>query len=272
MIGGTLPHPVDLREFDVILLNSSAGKDSMAMLDLMAREASRQGVLDRLAVGHADLGRMEWPGTRDLAGAQASRYGLRFEVVAPTGLDLLGRVLRRGMWPSARQRWCTSDLKRGPLRRLMTQLLREHPESGYRRLRLLNVMGMRAEESPARARKPILAVDPRASSGVREIVHFLPLHPLPVESVWRSISASPIADLVHPAYELGMPRLSCRFCILASRSALVRSAQLNPELAAEYLAAERETGHMFRLDCSMEEVIAEAESEPVARPVEPWVG
>lgn len=266
------PDGVDLRSFDVILLNSSAGKDSMAMLDRVVGQARHQGVLDRLTVGHADLGRVEWPGTCQLAEAQAARYGLRFEVVSAAGPDLLDRARERGMWPSPRQRWCTSDLKRGPLRRLMTRLLREHPEWGRRRMRLLNVMGMRAEESPARARKPILAVDPGASNGVREIVNFLPLHQLPTDDVWEIIAASPIRDLVHPAYRLGMPRLSCRFCIFASRGALVRSAQLNPDLAAEYLEVEQETGHVFRLDCSIEEVIADAQSASDERPIEPWVG
>jgi 3'-phosphoadenosine 5'-phosphosulfate sulfotransferase (PAPS reductase)/FAD synthetase len=267
-----LPGAVDLLEFDVILLNSSGGKDSMAMLDLLAEEAARQGVRDRLVVGHADLGRAEWPGTRELAEKQAARYDLPFEVVTAAEPDLLERVRLRGKWPSARQRWCTSDLKRGPLRKLMTRLLHAHPDWRIRRLRLLNVMGLRAEESRARARRAVVAVDPAPTNGLREVVNFLPLHALREEAVWRRIAASPVADLVHPAYRLGMPRLSCRFCVLASRSALVRSAQLNPDLAAEYLQVEQETGHLFRLGCSMEEVVAEAEQPHPEKQIEPWVG
>ena len=267
-----LSSAVDLLEFDVILLNSSGGKDSMAMLDLLAEQASRQGVRDRLVVGPADLGRMEWPGTRHLAEEQAARFDLPFVVVTAAEPDLLERVRHRGMWPSARQRWCTSDLKRGPLRKLMTNLLHAHPAWRTRRLRLLNVMGLRAEESPARARRPVAAVDPAASNGLREVVNYLPLHTVTAETVWQRIAASPVADLVHPAYRLGMPRLSCRFCVLASRTALVRSAQLNPDLAAEYLRVERETGHLFRLDCSMEEVVAEAGQAPAENRIDPWVG
>src|SRR3954470_17630978 len=101
---GRSPDVVDLRRFDVILLNSSAGKDSMAMLDLVVRQARHQGVLDRLTVGHADLGRVAWPGTSQLADAKATRYGLRFEVVSATGPDLLDRARERGMWPGPRQR------------------------------------------------------------------------------------------------------------------------------------------------------------------------
>ncbi|MBS1895471.1 MAG: phosphoadenosine phosphosulfate reductase family protein [Actinobacteria bacterium] len=238
----------------------------MATLDVIATEAARQGVLDRVVVGHADLGRAEWAGTRELAREQAERYGLRFFVVSASGPDLLGRVERRGMWPSARQRWCSSDLKRGPLRRLMTRLVGERREQGGReRVRLLNVMGMRAQESPARARRPALRVDQGASNGRREVTDFLPLHEWSVEEVWERVEASRIADLIHPAYAAGMPRLSCRFCILASRPALVLSARLNPELAPEYLRVEEATGHRFRLDCSIAEVIEAARSgEPPA--------
>lgn len=256
----------ELAAYEVILVNSSAGKDSMASLEVIATEAARQGVLDRVVVGHADLGRAEWAGTRELAREQAERYGLRFFVVSATGPDLLERVERRGMWPSAAQRWCTSDLKRGPLRRLMTELVREHRERfGEKRVRLLNVMGMRAQESPARAKRPALRVDESASNGRREVSDFLPLHDWPVEQVWERVHASRIADLIHPAYAAGMPRLSCRFCILAPRSALVLSARLNPELAREYLRVEQATGHRFRMDCSIAEVIEAARSgEPVA--------
>lgn len=256
-----LPHAADavlhhLSTFDLILVNSSAGKDSMASLDLIATHAAHQGVLDRVVVGHADLGRVEWPGTTDLARRQADRYDLPFFVVSANGPDLLERVERRGMWPSPRQRWCTSDLKRGPLRRLMTHLVGQHRKRvGDVRVKLLNVMGLRAEESPARAGKPVSYLDRSASNGRREVTNFLPLHEWSEGDVWKRIDSSRIADLVHPAYGAGMPRLSCRFCIFAPKAALVTAARLNPGLAEDYARTERKTGHRFRVDCSMAEVV-----------------
>ncbi|WP_231102578.1 hypothetical protein [Mycobacterium avium] len=56
----------------------------------------------------------------------------------------------------------------------------------------------------------------------------------------------------------GMSRLSCRFCVLASRADLVCSARLNPKLADQYAAVEAATGHMFRADLSMADIVAEA--------------
>lgn len=72
--------------------------------------------------------------------------------------------------------------------------------------------------------------------------------------MWQRISQA--GTRAHRAYSAGMSRLSCRFCVLASRADLVCSARLNPELAQRYAAVERRTGHRFRLDLK---VIAEVE-------------
>ena len=114
-----------LRDYDWLVVNSSAGKDSQAMLDVVAQQAKNEGVLDRLVVVHADLGRVEWPGTRELAERQARHYGVRFEVVKRQQGDLLDYVEKRGRWPSPAQRYCTSDLKRGPVTKLFTRLTAE---------------------------------------------------------------------------------------------------------------------------------------------------
>ena len=95
---------VKLAEYDVVLVNSSAGKDSQAMLDVIAELAKAEGVLDRVVVVHADLGRMEWKGVRDLAEEQAAHYGFRFEVVSRPQGDLLQHVRERKLWPSSTAR------------------------------------------------------------------------------------------------------------------------------------------------------------------------
>jgi 3'-phosphoadenosine 5'-phosphosulfate sulfotransferase (PAPS reductase)/FAD synthetase len=240
-----------LGDYDLILINSSAGKDSQAALDVVATAAQDAGVTDRLVVVHADLGRLEWPGTRELAAEHAVHYGLRFEVVRreitdpTTGerrpQDLLEHIEARGKWPDAARRFCTSDHKRAPSYRLMTALVRELGLN--RQARILNVFGFRAEESTARARREPFRRDDRASNGRRHVDEWSPIHTWTTAQVWERIATADTRP--HPAYAAGMPRLSCRFCVLASRSALVRSAQLNPELAAEYAATEARIGHRF---------------------------
>lgn len=248
----------DLTTYDAILINSSGGKDSQAMLDLMVERATAAGVRDRLAVLHADLGRMEWPGTKELAILQAGMYGLPTTVVARKGGDLLAHIEQRGMFPDAARRYCTSDHKRGPILTAITALVRELNLG--RQARILNCMGMRAQESKARAKKAPFTFDKRASNGRRHVDTYLPLHIWTVEQVWERIAASGVP--FHPAYTAGMPRLSCCFCVLASTSALVRAAQLQPKLAADYAAVEVKIGHTFRQDLSMARIIELAATTP----------
>ena len=62
-----------LRDYDWIVINSSACKDSQAMLDYVVELADTHDVpRGRLIVAHVDLGRVEWPGTRELAEERAS--------------------------------------------------------------------------------------------------------------------------------------------------------------------------------------------------------
>lgn len=255
----------DLSAYDVILVNSSGGKDSSAMLDYLVELADLAGVRDRMVVVHADLGRMEWAGTKELAIRQTERYGLRTIVVARNGGDLLSYVENRGFWPSSTARYCTSDFKRGPIMTAMTSLVRELDLR--RQARILNCMGMRAQESKARAKKPAFVFNGRASNGKRHVDDWLPIHRWTVEQVWARIYGAGVE--VHPAYE-AMPRLSCSFCILASKGALVRAAQLRPALAAEYAAVEARIGHRFRNDLSMAEVIELAAASTTTTTVEDW--
>lgn len=246
-----------LTDYDVILVNSSAGKDSQASLDVVARIAQRAGVADRVVVVHADLGDVEWRGTRELAEEQAAHYGFRFIVVSRPQGDLLAQVEQRGMWPSSAARYCTSDHKRGQIRKVMTQLADEQRAAGVegRPVRILNVMGFRAEESSARAKRPVYA-PAAASNGRRHVDDWFPIHKWTTEMVWARIQASGVR--YHEAYDLGMTRLSCRFCVLASKDDLVCSAKANPELAQRYADLEARIGHRFTLAHSMAEIIEEA--------------
>ena len=250
------PVPVpDLAAHDVILVNSSGGKDSQAMLDYVAELATAADVMNRVTVLHCDLGHVEWPGTRDLAERQAAHYGLRFEVRKREQGPLLEQVRKRGMWPSAAARYCTSDQKRGPARKLITELVTELDVEG-RPATVLNCLGLRAEESSGRAKKPVLAVDPAASSGRRTVTTWHPILHWTEAQVWERIKASGVP--YHPAYDAGMRRLSCSLCVLASKEDLVLAARLRPDLAAEYAELEAEIGHRFRVDLSIADIICAA--------------
>lgn len=121
-------------------------------------------------------------------------------------------------------------------------------------------MGLRAEESPARARRKPFDNDLRSRNGRRVVDVWLPLHAWTAAQVWERIRASGVRH--HPAYDLGMPRLSCCFCIFSPRSALLLAGRHNPELLAEYVAVERQIGHTFRQElplASIQEALAAGE-------------
>jgi len=249
----------DLKSYDVLLVNSSAGKDSQAMLDYVVSEADKSGVRDRIVVFHADLGKVEWEGTAELAEEQAAHYGLRFIKISRPQGDLLDQIRQRGMFPDAARRYCTSDHKRGQGRKCMTALVNELHQG--KQIRVLNCMGFRREESPARNKKIPFRFDASASNGRRYVDEWLPILEYKVVDVWKQIESAGTRH--HWAYDAGMPRLSCCFCVLASKSALVRSAQLNPELANEYLKVEKEIGHQFKQGLPMSAIVELAKAELV---------
>src|SRR5262249_6802549 len=123
----------DLRSYRWLVISSSAGKDSQAMLDYVVEQADRAGVpRKRLVVAHADLRRVEWPGTRELAEAQARHYGLAFHAVSRRQGDLLDHIAERGMFPSPAARYCTAQHKRNQVDRLLTALTARAIDEGTR--------------------------------------------------------------------------------------------------------------------------------------------
>ena len=102
-------------------------------------------------------------------------------------------------------------------------------------------MGMRAEESVARARKLPWRRNDRMSVAGREVFDWLPIFDLSIEDVFRTIRDA--GQSPHWAYAAGMSRLSCVFCIMASRADLHTAAQLQLALYQRYIALERRIGH-----------------------------
>ena len=262
------PDAPTLSKWDVILVNSSGGKDSQAMLGEIVRQVDEQGLSrDRIVVVHAELGRVEWNGTLELAREQAEAYGLEFRSISRPQGDLLDHVEKRGMWPGPATRYCTSDHKRGQIAKVVTALDRERRMGGS--FKLLNCMGLRAEESPSRRKKMSFTENRLFSTKTRTVWDWLPIHGWPEERVWQSIRESGIRH--HEAYDIGMPRLSCVLCIYAPREALVLAGRHNPELLDEYVAVEERIGHTFKADLSLAEVRAEvAQGGPVGQLAGAW--
>ncbi|WP_329583745.1 phosphoadenosine phosphosulfate reductase family protein [Streptomyces sp. NBC_01361] len=243
---------------DAILVSTSGGKDSLVCGHRVVTLAAEAGCLDKVVWVHADLGEeSEWPGVRELAQRQAERYGVKFRVVkADPGL--LGLVEKRGMWPDAARRLCTSSLKRDKIAPLFTQIT---DALGLDEQALIvSALGLRAAESPARARKLPLAIDARASNGRRMVLTWHPILELTEADVWQQITDAGLE--YHPVYDALMPRLSCVFCVLAGFSVLVRAVRLcwalGLPLPEKYTDLESRIGHRFKEQYSLADVVAEA--------------
>ncbi len=278
--------PHELMRFAYWVVSSSAGKDSQAMLDYVVELADSIGFpRNRIIVLHSDLGRVEWEGTGELARTQAEHYGLRFEVRSQVGQvasrggmvyakgerygDILDYALRRGKWPSIAQRWCTSEYKRRVFERFYTELAREHRRRFHTTtpVRILDCQGLRAQESPARAKLPDWKV--RKSTRNQHVVTWLPIHEWTTDEVWTRIRQSGVPH--HRAYDLGMPRLSCALCVLAPRKAVTLAARHNRRLLTMYVDAEKRMGHTFNAKWSMADVQQEVETTGAdGAPVESW--
>ena len=208
----------------VFVVNHSGGKDSQAMF----RRVRQLVPAEQIVVVHADLPEVEWDGVLDHIKATTDGFPVH---VCRSRRTLLQMIEERGMFPSPKQRQCTSDLKRGPIERTIRQL-------GHKLI--VNCMGMRAEESPKRAQLDVLKLSTRNSKAGREWHDWLPIHDLKVGEVFEIIRAA--GQEPHWAYKAGMTRLSCCFCIMSSRQDLTTAARLNPKLYRRYVELERTTG------------------------------
>ena len=211
----------------LFVINHSGGKDSQAMfLKVRAMVPRRQ-----LLVIHADLPGVDWEGLQEHIRETVDGVPV---IVVRAGKTFLEMVEHRQMFPSPKHRQCTSDLKRGPIETAIRRHLKAHPEF---RGRVVNCMGMRAQESTNRAKLRTLARNGRNSVAGREWWDWLPIHEMTEAEVFASIEAAGQKPLwVYPA---GMSRASCRFCIMASEADHRVAARLAPDAYQTIARTER---------------------------------
>ncbi len=213
----------------LFVCDHSAGKDSQAMFAYLKSFVPRE----QLVVIHAHLPGVEWEGVIEHITGTIDGYDF-YEVRA--GKTFLEMVERRGMWPGAETRQCTSDLKRDPIDKQIKAICRERGFS-----MVVNCMGIRAQESSSRAKKNPFKLNKRNTTNARTWYDWYPIFEQKIEWVWETIAQA--GQVPHWAYRAGMSRLSCCFCIMASKEDLKTSAKLNPTLLKIYAALERKIGH-----------------------------
>ncbi len=280
---------VALQKGAALSISISGGKDSQALLLELVAAHKANGWTGPIFAVHAHLGRAEWPQTMAHCQALCDEAGIVLHIVGRTaGADLVDRWKERmhtlegtgkPFWSSAAQRYCTSDMKRGPI----DQLLRKF---GL----VISAEGVRGDESPNRARKPMVAIRPQITAqGLRGLtmeealnyrsfkqrlaLTWYPLHDWSELDVWLACGTDR-DDLrerqalyrlgheaialdgwpAHPAYVYGNQRLSCALCILGSRNDLQNGAKHNPALYQELVQMERDSGFTFRQDLALSDL------------------
>ncbi len=223
----------------IFYLSHSGGKDSQTMTIEMSKIVPK----NQLVVIHAHLPGVEWKGTRhhikatigDIQYIECQAVKTFFEMVE-----------HRQMFPSPKNRQCTSDLKRDPINKAI-----RHDLKSKGKILAVSCMGLRAEESPHRAKATTFKEHARLSKAGREVYELLPIHKYLEREVYQTIEDN--SQQSHWAYSKGMGRLSCCFCIMANQSDMTVSAKENPDLYRKYVEKEKELGFTLQQGKTLEE-------------------
>ena len=239
-----------------VAFSISGGKDSdVAAIEGMRYLDARGHKGPRILI-HSHLGRIEHYSALDHCRKLAEFTGLRLEVVTPPN-EMIDRWKKRWAnnvaryanlecvkvilpWSTPSMRFCTSEEKEAPIASRLKKLFPGQT--------IINVTGIRREESTNRAKAPIVKLNKRIirksdnTSGV----------------TWNIILDYTLEDVkavhdetgfpLNPVYTLyGLSRFSCSFCIMSNDQDMQRSAAIpsNQNSYRELVALEIESTFSF---------------------------
>lgn len=272
-----------------VAVSISGGKDSQGIIKAIAAHRAQHGWTGPVFAVHAHLGRAEWRESLPMCRSLADDYGMELAVVRRAQGDMFDQMLARmeklngsgkPFWPSSAARYCTSDQKRGPIEKK----LREFPL-------VISVEGIRAEESPNRAKKPVAHIRRRITAkklreatmldavrswepaAGRLALDWYPIHHWTEAEVYEYAGhglderndrrglyqAGKVEDALagwqmHAAYVYGNDRVSCNACVLASGNDLTVGARHNPAAFRMLRGMEVESGFTFKNRWSLEQI------------------
>lgn len=216
----------------VVAVGVSGGKDSLAVATAVGKHLDAIGHSGPRLLIHSDLGRVEWKDSLPSCERLADLMGWELVVVRRKAGDMLARWqsrwranLRRYAdlqcvklilpWSTPSMRFCTSELKTA----VITSELRKR----YRSQDILNVTGIRRQESDNRAKAPVAA--PMTALKRRDATGFCwnAIIEWSIEDVLQEISDAGLR--LHEAYtKYGSSRVSCAFCIMSSGQDMIAAS------------------------------------------------
>lgn len=238
-----------------VAIGVSGGKDSTAVALATVEHLDAVGHAGPRLLVHADLGVTEWADSLPTCERLAARMGLELMVVRRPQGDMMDRWeqrwrdnLRRWLtlscvkvilpWSTPAMRFCTAELKVDQITR---GLSRRFPGET-----IVNVTGIRREESRDRANAPTAKPQPKLKSTTRGTTGW----------DWNAIAHWSLADALaiadrhgfprHEAYtRFGSRRVSCVYCILATEADHKASATDGRNLAVGRRMVDLEVASTF---------------------------
>lgn len=204
----------------------SGGKDSTAVAFATVAHLNAIGHRGPRLLVHAALGAVEWADSLPACERLAAATGLELLVVRRKRGGMMERWEQRWRdnvrrweslacvklilpWSTPAMRFCTAELKVDPITQ---ELKRRFPGRT-----IVNVTGIRAEESRDRANAPLCAPHPKLTSKTNRTagVAWNPILRWPVAAVWAIHERYDFAP--HEAYtRFGAPRVSCVNCMIGT--------------------------------------------------------
>lgn len=152
-------------------------------------------------------------------------------VLHPTGNPFLDLCLWKGRFPSTRRRFCSSELKRGPLNAAVEPMLGRYQA-------IISWQGVRRDESAQRAN--LIEKDVEFGSWEPEpkgMLIYRPILDWTVEDVFAMHRRHGVEP--NPLYKQGMGRVGCMPCIHAGKREMMEIVKRFPEEVARVAEWER---------------------------------
>lgn len=213
---------------DPVAIGVSGGKDSAATVLALAEYLDKIAHTGSRVLIHSDLGVVEWPESIEWCHKLAEKTGYELIVVRRSKGDMMDRweqrwhdnVLRYETlscvqiilpWSTPGMRFCTSEMKVGPICR---ELIKRFPGNT-----ILSVSGIRRDESSGRKNAPISKPQPKLKSSSRGTsgIDWHPIADWTLQDVFAIHKRFNFP--LHPAYtRWGSSRVSCMQCIMQSEA------------------------------------------------------
>ena len=209
-----------------VAIGVSGGKDSCAVAFATVAHLNKIGHTGPRVLVHADLGVTEWQDSLPACRRLAEALGLELIIVRRKQGDMMDRWEQRWAdnvkrweslscvkiilpWSTPSMRFCTSELK---IDQITRELCRRYPGR-----KIVNVTGIRAQESSERAKASVSSEQPKLTSIEHATtgVNWNAILTWSLDDVWACLDANGFAR--HEAYTVyGASRVSCVWCILAT--------------------------------------------------------